>query len=87
MQSFLYKALGTVLGASKGVLHVQEKLLQHLEEANAEEPWEAQVSSPLLSSSSCQHPRSVPGGQRASPSPAAGLSISSLLPFSSGEDL
>ena len=48
MQSFLYKALGTVLGACKEVLHVQEKLLQHLEEANAEEPSEAQVSSPLL---------------------------------------
>ncbi|XP_042747444.1 maestro heat-like repeat-containing protein family member 1, partial [Lagopus leucura] len=41
-KSFLYKALGTVLGSCKGVLHVQEKLLQHLEEANAEEPCEAQ---------------------------------------------
>ena len=50
MQPFLYKALGTVLGACKAVLHihVQEKLLQHLTEANAEEPSEAQVSSPLL---------------------------------------
>ena len=46
MQSFLYKALGTVLGACKEVLHIQEKLLQHLEEANAEEPSEAQVRSP-----------------------------------------
>lgn len=45
MQSFLYKALGTVLGACKEVLHIQEKLLQHLEEANAEEPSEAQVRS------------------------------------------
>ena len=46
MQSFLYKALGTVLGACKEVLHIQEKLLQHLEEANAEKPSEAQVRSP-----------------------------------------
>ena len=46
MQSFLYKALGTVLGACKEVLHIQEKLLQHLEGANAEEPSEAQVRSP-----------------------------------------
>ena len=46
MQSFLYKALGTVLGACKEVLHIQGKLLQHLEEANAEEPSEAQVRSP-----------------------------------------
>ena len=45
MQSFLYKALGTVLGACKEVLHIQGKLLQHLEEANAEEPSEAQVRS------------------------------------------
>ena len=48
MQSFLYKALGTALGACKGVLHFQEMLLQHLKEANVEEPSEAQVSSPLL---------------------------------------
>ena len=48
MQSFLYKALGMALGACKGILHIQEKLLQHLEEANAEEPSEAQVRSPLL---------------------------------------
>ncbi|XP_048785784.1 maestro heat-like repeat-containing protein family member 1 [Lagopus muta] len=41
-KTFLYKALGTVLGACKEVLHVQEKLLQHLEGANAEEPSEAQ---------------------------------------------
>ena len=46
MQSFLYKALGTVLGACKEVLHIQGKLLQHLEEANAEKPSEAQVRSP-----------------------------------------
>ncbi|XP_040502662.1 maestro heat-like repeat-containing protein family member 2B [Gallus gallus] len=43
MQSFLYKALGTALGACKGVLHIQEKLLQHLEETNAEEPSKAQM--------------------------------------------
>ncbi|XP_031408422.1 maestro heat-like repeat-containing protein family member 2B [Meleagris gallopavo] len=48
-KSFLYKALGTVLGACKGVLHVQEKLLQHLQEANAEEPSEAQGMISLLS--------------------------------------
>uniref|UniRef100_A0A669PZL2 Maestro heat like repeat family member 1 n=1 Tax=Phasianus colchicus TaxID=9054 RepID=A0A669PZL2_PHACC len=48
-KSFLYKALGTVLGACKEVLHVQEKLLQHLEEANAEEPSEAQGMISLLS--------------------------------------
>ncbi|XP_019467987.1 maestro heat-like repeat-containing protein family member 2B [Meleagris gallopavo] len=48
-KSFLYKALGTVLGACKGVLHIQEKLLQHLEEANAEEPCEAQGIISLLS--------------------------------------
>ncbi|XP_031466425.1 uncharacterized protein LOC116240232 [Phasianus colchicus] len=47
--SFLYKALGTVLGACKGILHVQEKLLQHLEEANAEDPCEAQGMVSLLS--------------------------------------
>ncbi|POI20014.1 hypothetical protein CIB84_016240, partial [Bambusicola thoracicus] len=43
MQTFLYKALGTVLGACSKVLHIQEKLLQHLEEATAEEPSEAQM--------------------------------------------
>ncbi|XP_052550383.1 maestro heat-like repeat-containing protein family member 2B [Tympanuchus pallidicinctus] len=48
-KSFLYKALGTVLGACKGVLHIQEKLLQHLQEANAEEPSEAQGMISLLS--------------------------------------
>ncbi|XP_048810788.1 maestro heat-like repeat-containing protein family member 2B [Lagopus muta] len=48
-KSFLYKALGTVLGSCQGVLHVQEKLLQHLEEANAEEPREAQGIISLLS--------------------------------------
>ncbi|XP_042722729.1 maestro heat-like repeat-containing protein family member 2B [Lagopus leucura] len=48
-KSFLYKALGTELGSCKGVLHVQEKLLQHLEEANAEEPREAQGIISLLS--------------------------------------
>ncbi|XP_040508966.1 maestro heat-like repeat-containing protein family member 2B [Gallus gallus] len=48
-KSFLYKALGTVLGACKEVLHVQEKLLQHLEEANAEEPSEAQGMISFLS--------------------------------------
>ncbi|XP_031451970.1 maestro heat-like repeat-containing protein family member 2B [Phasianus colchicus] len=48
-KSFLYKALGTVLGACKGVLHVQEKLLQHLEEANMEESSEAQGMISLLS--------------------------------------
>ncbi|POI24460.1 hypothetical protein CIB84_011790, partial [Bambusicola thoracicus] len=42
-KSFLYKALGTVLGACKEILHIQEKLLQHLEEANAEEPSEVQM--------------------------------------------
>ncbi|POI21984.1 hypothetical protein CIB84_014269, partial [Bambusicola thoracicus] len=41
-KSFLYKALGTVLGACKEILHIQEKLLQHLEKANAEEPSEVQ---------------------------------------------
>eukprot|EP00076_Gallus_gallus_P036843 XP_025002381.1 maestro heat-like repeat-containing protein family member 2B isoform X4 [Gallus gallus] len=48
-KSFLYKALGTVLGACKEVLHIQEKLLQHLEEANAEKPSEAQGMISLLS--------------------------------------
>ncbi|POI27730.1 hypothetical protein CIB84_008521, partial [Bambusicola thoracicus] len=48
-KSFLYKALGTVLGACKGVVLAQEKLLQHLEEANAEEPSEAQGMISLLS--------------------------------------
>ncbi|XP_040513257.1 maestro heat-like repeat-containing protein family member 2B [Gallus gallus] len=48
-KSFLYKALGTVLGACTEVLHIQEKLLQHLEEANAEEPSEAQGMISLLS--------------------------------------
>ncbi|XP_019466460.1 maestro heat-like repeat-containing protein family member 1 [Meleagris gallopavo] len=59
-KSFLYKALGTVLGACKEVLYVQEKLLQHLEGANAEEPSEAQVSFP---SRFCEHPRFVPGAE------------------------
>uniref|UniRef100_A0A669Q5Q3 Uncharacterized protein n=1 Tax=Phasianus colchicus TaxID=9054 RepID=A0A669Q5Q3_PHACC len=48
-KSFLYKALGTVLGACKGVFFVQEKLLQHLEEANMEESSEAQGMISLLS--------------------------------------
>ncbi|XP_031412448.1 maestro heat-like repeat-containing protein family member 2B [Meleagris gallopavo] len=48
-KSFLYKALGTILGTCKEVLHVQEKLLQHLEEANAEEASEAQGMISLLS--------------------------------------
>ncbi|XP_042665272.1 maestro heat-like repeat-containing protein family member 2B [Centrocercus urophasianus] len=48
-KSFLYKALGTVLGSCQGLLHVQEKLLQHLEEANVEEPREAQGIISLLS--------------------------------------
>ncbi|XP_010725020.2 maestro heat-like repeat-containing protein family member 2B [Meleagris gallopavo] len=48
-KSFLYKALGTVLGACKRVLHVQQKLLQHLEEVNAEDPSEAQGIISLLS--------------------------------------
>ncbi|XP_048788537.1 maestro heat-like repeat-containing protein family member 2B [Lagopus muta] len=48
-KTFLYKALGTVLGACKEVLHVQEKLLQHLEESNAEEPSEAQGMISLVS--------------------------------------
>ncbi|XP_048785590.1 maestro heat-like repeat-containing protein family member 2B [Lagopus muta] len=48
-KTFLYKALGTVLGACKEVLHVQEKLLQHLEGANAEEPSEAQGMISLVS--------------------------------------
>ncbi|XP_019469881.1 maestro heat-like repeat-containing protein family member 2B, partial [Meleagris gallopavo] len=50
-KSFLYKALGTVLGACKAVLHihVQDKLLQHLMEANMEEPPEAQGMISLVS--------------------------------------
>uniref|UniRef100_G1NP73 Uncharacterized protein n=1 Tax=Meleagris gallopavo TaxID=9103 RepID=G1NP73_MELGA len=48
-KSFLYKALGTVLGACKEVLHIQEKLLQHLAEAKAEEPSEAQGMISLVS--------------------------------------
>ncbi|XP_072195544.1 maestro heat-like repeat-containing protein family member 2B [Excalfactoria chinensis] len=48
-KSFLYKALGTVLGACQEVLHVQEKLLQHLEEANMEKPSEVQGMISLLS--------------------------------------
>ncbi|XP_031451888.1 maestro heat-like repeat-containing protein family member 2B [Phasianus colchicus] len=48
-KSFLYKALGTVLGACKGDLFIQEKLLQHLEEANMEESSEAQGMISLLS--------------------------------------
>ncbi|OXB63937.1 hypothetical protein ASZ78_001058 [Callipepla squamata] len=48
-QSFLYKALGTALGACKDVLHIQEELLQHLEEANAEGLSEVQETISLLS--------------------------------------
>ncbi|XP_021247683.1 maestro heat-like repeat-containing protein family member 2B [Numida meleagris] len=48
-KSFLYKALGTALGACKEVLHIQEKLLKHLEEANAEQRSEAQGMVSLLS--------------------------------------
>ncbi|POI31449.1 hypothetical protein CIB84_004800, partial [Bambusicola thoracicus] len=36
-------AIWAVLGACQEVLHIQEKLLQHLEKANAEEPLEAQA--------------------------------------------
>ncbi|OXB54743.1 UNVERIFIED_CONTAM: hypothetical protein H355_001663, partial [Colinus virginianus] len=46
---FLYKALGTALGACKDVLHIQEELLQHLEEANAEGLSEVQETISLLS--------------------------------------
>ncbi|XP_021246153.1 maestro heat-like repeat-containing protein family member 1 [Numida meleagris] len=77
-KSFLYKALGTALGACKEVLHVQEKLLKHLEEANAEQRSEAQVRSPPASAR-------VPGlslGQRASPGPAPGPFDRLLLPLS-----
>ncbi|XP_072198567.1 maestro heat-like repeat-containing protein family member 2B [Excalfactoria chinensis] len=46
---FLYKALGTVLGVCKRVLHIREKLLKHLIEANAEKPSEAQGMISLVS--------------------------------------
>ncbi|XP_065597444.1 maestro heat-like repeat-containing protein family member 2B [Cyrtonyx montezumae] len=48
-KSFLYKALGTALGACKDVLHVQEQLLQHLEETNTERSSEVQEMISLLS--------------------------------------
>ncbi|OXB56516.1 hypothetical protein ASZ78_009193, partial [Callipepla squamata] len=48
-KSFLYKALGTTLGACKEVLHVQEQLLRHLEGANTEVPSEVQEMISLLS--------------------------------------
>ncbi|OXB69616.1 UNVERIFIED_CONTAM: hypothetical protein H355_001050, partial [Colinus virginianus] len=48
-QSFLYKALGTALGACKDVRHIQEELLQHLEEANTEGLSEVQETISLLS--------------------------------------
>eukprot|EP00076_Gallus_gallus_P042284 XP_025007822.1 maestro heat-like repeat-containing protein family member 1 [Gallus gallus] len=60
-KSFLYKALGTVLGACKEVLHIQGKLLQHLEEANAEEPSEAQGMISLLSHAAETNFHTVPG--------------------------
>ncbi|XP_066852249.1 maestro heat-like repeat-containing protein family member 2B isoform X4 [Anser cygnoides] len=41
-KAFLYKALGTTLGACQELPHVQEKLLQHLKKAKPEEPSEAQ---------------------------------------------
>ncbi|OXB63934.1 hypothetical protein ASZ78_001055 [Callipepla squamata] len=53
-QSFLYKALGTALGACKDVLHIQEKLLQHLEESNAEGLSEVQLK-PSLESKDTLH--------------------------------
>ncbi|XP_065596924.1 maestro heat-like repeat-containing protein family member 2B [Cyrtonyx montezumae] len=48
-KSFLYKALGTALGACKDVLHVQEQLLRHLEETNTERSSEVQEMISLLS--------------------------------------
>nr|XP_047912633.1 maestro heat-like repeat-containing protein family member 2B isoform X6 [Anser cygnoides] len=41
-KAFLYKALGTTLGACQELPHVQEKPLQHLKKAKPEEPSEAQ---------------------------------------------
>ncbi|NWZ26284.1 MROH1 protein, partial [Asarcornis scutulata] len=41
-KAFLYKALGTTLGACQELPHVQENLLQHLTRAQPEEPSEAQ---------------------------------------------
>lgn len=63
LQAFLYKALGTTLGACQELPHVQENLLQHLTRAQPEEPSEAQVSFPALSL-----------GEGASPGPAPGSS-------------
>eukprot|EP00075_Anas_platyrhynchos_P027011 XP_027316264.1 maestro heat-like repeat-containing protein family member 2B [Anas platyrhynchos] len=62
-KAFLYKALGTTLGACQELPHVQENLLQHLTRAQPEEPSEAQVSFPALSL-----------GEGASPGPAPGSS-------------
>ncbi|NXI75108.1 MRO2B protein, partial [Anseranas semipalmata] len=47
-KSFLYKAVGTTLGACQRVPYVQEELLQHLQGANLEEPSEAQGVISLL---------------------------------------
>ncbi|XP_071893759.1 maestro heat-like repeat-containing protein family member 2B [Anas platyrhynchos] len=41
-KAFLYKALGTTLGACQELPHVQENLLHHLTRAQPEEPSEAQ---------------------------------------------
>ncbi|XP_068535455.1 maestro heat-like repeat-containing protein family member 2B [Anas acuta] len=41
-KTFLYKALGTTLGACQELPHVQENLLHHLTRAQPEEPSEAQ---------------------------------------------
>ncbi|XP_035406698.2 maestro heat-like repeat-containing protein family member 2B [Cygnus atratus] len=58
-KAFLYKALGTTLGACQELPHVQEKLLQHLKKAKPEEPSEAQGIISLVCQAADSHFRLV----------------------------
>ncbi|XP_032042123.1 maestro heat-like repeat-containing protein family member 2B [Aythya fuligula] len=58
-KAFLYKALGTTLGACQELPHVQENLLQHLTKAQPEEPSEAQGIISLVCQAADSHFRLV----------------------------
>ncbi|KAM9193184.1 maestro heat-like repeat-containing protein family member 2B [Mergus octosetaceus] len=58
-KAFLYKALGTTLGACQELPHVQENLLQHLMKAQPEEPSEAQGIISLICQAADSHFRLV----------------------------
>ncbi|KAM9193144.1 maestro heat-like repeat-containing protein family member 2B [Mergus octosetaceus] len=58
-KAFLYKALGTTLGACQELPHVQENLLQHLMKAQPEEPSESQGIISLVYQATDSHFRLV----------------------------